>query len=297
MPGVCGSSCTKQAKGDESMRTIRSTVRAALLLLVSLAHLLGQTVSATGQSATFHIEGTISGPWDSLPLGVRISRDWSGAPSMEGVGVEGRDGKSAYLAPPRADVTFSGERTSKTVTVDGKGFYQLDLPVGIYEMVARGPTVGNQPLKKYGRLFRVESPIRVVLNGSLHKARTTCDVLVGGDTEQQKMDEWRNQCGGEDSFPVPSKDARPLRVDIQYPHRQASENGYIYVNDRITEPDVPVFVAYNLFSLEANAVVYNVKNRTIAASGNVVTADGSGKTQHADSISFKLENGRAVRLP
>src|SRR5580698_4004790 len=165
-------------------------------------------------------------------------------PCKEGAGVKGVDGKSAYVPLPRTEVTFSGEQATKTVTVDEKGFYQLDLAVGVYKMTAQGPTVGAQPLKKYGRLFRVKSPTRVVLNGSLYKARTTCDVLVGGDTEEQKIDEWKNQCGGEDSFPVPSKDGAPLQLYIQYPQRQPSDRGYLYTSNKITEPDVPVFVAY-----------------------------------------------------
>jgi hypothetical protein len=137
----------------------------------------------------------------------------------------------------------------------------------------------------------------VVLNGTLYKARMTCDAVVGGDTEEQKMEEWKNICGGEDSFPVPSKDGTPFQLCIQYPQRQASDRGYVYNSNKTAEPDVPVFVAYNLFSLEANTVFYDVKNRTIAASGNVVTADGLGETQHADSIRFKIENGEAVPLP
>lgn len=296
MPCVCWRSLYRATGGNESVRAIRSTVKATLLIFVSFAPLFGQTVSPMAQPATFHIEGTIGSPWDSLPAGVLIPRNWGGSPSKEGAGVKGVDGKSAYVPLPRTEVTFSGEQATKTVTVDEKGFYQLDLAVGVYKMTAQGPTVGAQPLKKYGRLFRVKSPTRVVLNGSLYKARTTCDVLVGGDTEEQKIDEWKNQCGGEDSFPVPSKDGAPLQLYIQYPQRQPSDRGYLYTSNKITEPDVPVFVAYNLFSLEANSVVYDVKTRTIAASGNVVVADGSGTTRHADSLGFRIEDGRVVSL-
>lgn len=50
------------------------------------------------------------------------------------------------------------------------------------------------------------------------------------------------------------------------------------------------------FSLEANVVVYDSKNQTIAATGNVVVEDGAGKTRHADSIGFRIEDGRVIPL-
>jgi hypothetical protein len=57
-----------------------------------------------------------------------------------------------------------------------------------------------------------------------------------------------------------------------------------------------VFVAYNLFSLQADEVIYGAKSRMIKASGNVVTTDEAGATQGADSVSFNVENGQATPL-
>jgi len=77
--------------------------------------------------------------------------------------------------------------------------------------------------------------------------------------------------------------------------RRPTGSGYVYGGDRADSLG-QAGVAYNLFSLEANRVAYDVKNRTIAATGNVVVADGSGRTQHADSIRFKIENGEAIKI-
>jgi lipopolysaccharide assembly outer membrane protein LptD (OstA) len=56
-------------------------------------------------------------------------------------------------------------------------------------------------------------------------------------------------------------------------------------------------VAYNLFTLQADRVDYDVQNRTLEATGNVATVSPNGVTQHADSLTFKFANGEASRLP
>jgi lipopolysaccharide assembly outer membrane protein LptD (OstA) len=60
--------------------------------------------------------------------------------------------------------------------------------------------------------------------------------------------------------------------------------------------DDPVCVAYNLFSLEADNVTYDAKNKTIKATGDVVVVNESGVTQPADSTTFKIENGHAMPI-
>lgn len=279
------------------MTAIKRGVKVSLLVFVSYTSLLGQTASPPAQPATFHVEGTISSAWDSLFKGVAVPRSKVTFHGEQAIKTLGADNKDSYIAVPRTEVTFQGERITRTVTVDDNGFYQADLPFGLYKITAQGPMIVNQALKQYIRQIRVESPMSVVLNGNLYEARMTCDAVVGGGTEEQKMEESKNICGGEDAFPVPSKDGAPFQLYVQYPQRQGSDRGYVYNSNKTAEPEVPVFVAYNLFSLEANTVFYDVKNRTIAASGNVVVADGSGTTRRADSMTFKIENGEATLMP
>jgi hypothetical protein len=286
----------KTTGGGQAVYVIRSSVKAALLTFVSFALLFGQTASPTAQRTTFHIEGAISSPWESLLHGAVVPRKKLIFHGEQPITTAASDEEDSYVAVPRTEVTFQGEHETKTVVVDDKGFYSADLPIGVYKMTAQGPTISPQALTSYVRQFRVTSPTTIILNGTLHMARTNCDAVVGGDTEQQRAEAWKDVCGGEDSFTVPSKDGTSLQLYIQYPQRQPSDRGYLYTSNKITEPDVPVFVAYNLFSLEANAVVYDVKTRTIAASGNVVVADASGTTRHADSLGFRIEDGRVVSL-
>jgi len=252
---------------------MKFTLQAALWIAVSCSTLLGQTKVS---SHTFRVEGTITSAFDSLPGGV--------------------DSKGAFIPLPRVEVTFHGADMTKTIKVDDKGFYQAELTFGLYKMTVHGPKLGQVTLTPYVRIFRVKSPGTVVLNGDLYMARTNCDAIVNGDTEEQKKEAWKNICGGEDSFPIPSRDDTPLELYIQYPQRKISHHDYEYKINKIAEPDVPVFVAYNLFSLQAESVQYNVLSHTLTASGNVLTEDGSGTTRHADSIALKIKDAKVIIL-
>ncbi len=282
--------------GTYRVQVIKARINGAFLVFVFCALLFGQNSPSPAKPPMFHIEGTISSPWESLLHGALVPRKKLIFHGEQPITTVTSDEKDSYVVAPRTEVTFQGEHETKTVVVDEKGFYSADLPVGVYKMTAQGPTIWPQSLTQYTRLFRVASPRTIVLNGALYLARMNCDAVVGGDTEEQKKEAWKNVCGGEDSFPIPSKDGTPLQLYVQYPQRQPSDRGYLYTNNKIAEPDVPVLVAYNLFSLEANTIVYDVKARTIAATGNVLTANGSDKMQHFDSIGFRIEDGQVIPL-
>src|SRR3954468_21863622 len=96
---------------------------AALCAPLLLATAFGQSSSSI---ATFHVEGII----ESISNG----------------------------ADPHVEVSFAGEHISRTVVVDDKGYYQIDLPVGAYTMTAVFPPLGAQRdsgLTKYVRFFQV----------------------------------------------------------------------------------------------------------------------------------------------
>ena len=254
---------------------MRAIVFTAMTVLVALLHctgLFGQSAPRPAQPATFHVQGTIRSPWHSVP---------------------------PALAPPtEVTVTFKSNQVSSIVTVDSKGFYQVDLPVGLYTMTAEAQKMGPQHLSvltKYVRpLFRVTLPTTIIVNGNLYTERMTCDIVVR-DLDQE-MEMGKDACGGEDFFPAPSRDGAPFQLYVRYPQRQHTEQGYVYNSDSISQPDVPVFVAYNLFTLEANRVTYDAKHRTIEANGDVVVTNESGVAEHVASIAIKIENGHAIRL-
>jgi lipopolysaccharide assembly outer membrane protein LptD (OstA) len=78
--------------------------------------------------------------------------------------------------------------------------------------------------------------------------------------------------------------------------RAATDGTYTYEDEKLPYED-PVFVAYNLFSLQADHVVYNVKFRTVEAIGNVVVVSESGAAQRAESMTLRIKNGQAIPLP
>ena len=193
---------------------------------------------------------------------------------------------------PHVQVHFVGDNEDRTLVTDDKGFYQTDLPLGIYTMTAASPPVGPNHaflFTKYIRFFQVLSPSTITLNGSLYPTYA-CDGVWGGKEPEEA---YKDSCGGEDSFPLPSKDGVPLRLDIRYVQRQRGETLVSYSSNTVVSR--PVLVAYNLFALQADSVDYNRAEGTIRAYGHVIFEDQSGPSRAA-SASFKLADGKATRV-
>jgi hypothetical protein len=202
----------------------------------------------------------------------------------------------AGSAVPGAEVIFEGRTFSKKVSADDKGFYEIDLPVGLY-------TLTVQPLGQYLQafrrpLFRVASPVNLTLNASLERPGPICDKLIPFPDGARNVDSDVVACGGQDLFSVPSEDKIPFQLLIRYQTRRHSSQGRVYSSDKVPPGlEVPVFVAYNLFTLYAATVVYDVPNRKLRATGNVFVEDANGSTQTVDSMTFKIENGEASPIP
>ena len=175
---------------------------------------------------------------------------------------------------PGVKVTFQSELLTTTATTNNVGVYEAELPLGDYTMTAQGP----RGFILYRRpLFRVTSQAAVVLNATLLVGRT--------DTS-----------GGEELIPIPSGDGSPFKLSVRYGSRTTVGSTYSYIGEKTPQYEAPVFVAYNLFSLQADKMTYNVDKRTIEASGNVVAVNELGASQRADSMVFKIENSQVVTL-
>jgi len=224
---------------------------------------VGQSVSQGAPVRTFHVQGTI----DSITNG----------------------------AIPRVEVSFAGDNTDRTLIVDDKGFFQTDLPLGSYTMTAAFPPSGPNHislLTNYVRFFQVPSPTTITLNGPLFGIYL-CDGVWGGKDEKERIETYKDSCGGEDSFPFPSNDGVLFRLDIRYVRRERTETLVSYSSSSVVRR--PVLVAYNLFALQADSIDYEQKDRTIRAYGNVTFEDQSGQA-HTGSAAFKFNDGKAIRI-
>lgn len=243
---------------------IRSTPIAALLLCTSL---LGQSPASPDRPRTVRVQGLIESTNDSVV--------------------------------PGTEVAFHSEQVSRAVVSDDKGFYQIDLPVGLYTMTAVRP--GYSSLQTYSRpLFQIGSQPSFVLNITLYPERCCCDIVEGRPGANDTPEQWANlakdACGGEDSFPLPSGDGVQFQVYIRYPKRALTDRGYVYKSDEVaTNARAPARVEYNLFTLEAEQILYDAEHQKIEASGHVVVVDESGKTQNANSMILKLVNGHVIQ--
>jgi Carboxypeptidase regulatory-like domain len=239
--------------------------RASSLLLGVLlgTSMFGQSVVQPTQPQTFHIRGMI--------------KDASGA------------------VIPKVKVAFESKQVERTVTTNDVGVYDSDLPLGDYTMTAE--IFGFRPYRR--PLFRVKSPTSLEFDIIL-SVQPTCDiVVVGASGHTATPQEWaaakKELCLHEEFLPSPSNEGAPFQLYFRYEHRTLADNIYAYKGEKNTRE--PVFVAYNLFSLQADEVIYDAKNRIINASGSVVVVDESGATQYGDSMNFKIENGEAILLP
>jgi len=246
---------------------------AILVNFLACATLFGQSAAPVTELPTFHIQGAI--------------RYYNDSPV------------------PGAAVTFEGDNILKTVSADKNGFYETDLPVGLYTMTAQD--LYKSHYKYVHPPFRVTSLTSVTLNVTFY-AGMSCDL------KNPTPEDVRNDCEGIDLFPIPSKDNVPFQLSIQYYSRRPTDRGCEYSGlktsfrpigrgDKYSSLETPtdlkirVFVAYNLFTLQAYHVVYDVQGRTLEATGDVVVTNVDGATQRGDSMIFKIENGEANRLP
>ena len=229
-------------------------------VLLFCGTLFGQTVSPTTQPQTVHVTGTITDP--------------SGA------------------VIHRAKVTFQGKHLYRTVTTNDLGVYAADLPIGDYTMTAL--SLGFKPYHR--PMFRMTPVTSLTFNVTL-PVQSTCDIEVVRTSTPvpPSATAMKELCLRDEFFPIPSRDGVPFQLYIRYVKRTVVRDTYTYTCEKMPNED-PVFVAYNLFSLQADEVFYDAKSRTIKADGNVVAIDESGATQRANSMTYKFENGQATPL-
>jgi hypothetical protein len=230
------------------------------LLSLLCSDLFGQSAA---QTTTFHIRGTIT---DSLEAVI-----------------------------PGAKVTFLNEQLTTTVNTNSVGIYEADLPLGSYTMTAQVPG-----FRLYRRpLFRVTAPSNLILNAMLLVGNPCGDIIiVNSSGETVTADQYKaatEHCRRDDPFRIPSRDGVPFELSIRYGERRPIGSTYSYRGEKTREYETPVFVAYNLFSLQADSVIYDATTRTFQASGSVVAVDESGATRRADAMTFKIEDGRATQ--
>lgn len=258
----------------------RTRLGFTLAVLLACLTLPGRSATSTPGLRTFHIHGVV--------------RKYDGS------------------VVPGTRVRFNGDKFKKTVFTDSKGFYEADLPLGLYTMTADAlkpvdlnfglnPVSGppqdpyEPDVQGYERpLFRVNSPASLTLDITLDPA-VFCERGAWSGSIPTPSD-GEISCGGQDSFKIPSDEGVPFELLIRFWNRWTSERGYVY-NTRNVLPNLPVFVAYNLFTLRAEHVIYDVQSKTLQATGNVVFSNSDGATQHAESMTLTIEDGQASPVP
>jgi hypothetical protein len=193
---------------------------------------------------------------------------------------------------------------TKKIVADAHGFYDAELPGGLYTMTAQASAEVNpsyRPFEKYHRpVFRVgTSSDPIIIDITLYPKRI-CDADgQGAGLSQEQLGElWADACGGEDSFDIASQSGAAFQLYIRFLRRSSASPRREYGGGRVAAPDIfePVRVEYNLVSLNAERVIYDPEQQTVDAQENVVLTDESGKPEKAEHMILHLSNGRAIRL-
>jgi hypothetical protein len=232
------------------------------VVLLLCTGLFGYVASAAPRPERFHISGTIT-----------------------------QSGK----ALPGMSVTFDG-RSSEIVKVDDAGFYEADLPVGVWSM-----TIVYSPMDAvtYRRPpFRVTAPTTLAFDISLPVAML-CSISIiepighPVTADERARIEMRS-CRGEEFFPVPSADGVPFEVHIW------GLNNLGPCGRGKQSACGREYATYNLFSVQADKVAYDPRSGILEASGDVVIDKDSGDSHVGPTtlrrITFKIENGRVLPL-
>jgi hypothetical protein len=226
-----------------------------LVVLLFCAVLIDQSATPASRPRTFHISGTVT------QSGKTISHDW---------------------------VTFEG-KSLISVQVDSIGAYEADLPLGVWTatvtMRPYGPTdvPGTRDNARFSRprVFRVAKPSNVVLDLFVQPP-VVCDIASFPETTPEQWDHIRAHCAGEEFFPTPSADGTPFEVIVGgRDHDLCSLKGE---NKAACDRE---FATYNLFSVQADKIVYKSHEWTLEASGNVVVKDEHGEYRR-DSATFLI---------
>jgi hypothetical protein len=241
------------------------TLKASLLLAFVLLRVsfLGQSPASASAPQTVHVQGTVFNP--------------------DGGGV------------PGTKVIFKSGQVSRTVISDDNGFYQADMPAGLYTMTAQARPSRYSGFALFRRpQFQLVANKDVVLNA--HLKEDNCVIDVADNSPEPTPEEKKEVCGAEDLISVPAEHGGRFQLYIRYPRRSRVHGGYVYKSDNIGNLGSVVLVEYNLLTLQADRVSYDAKHRRLVANGQVVVEDESGKTSRTDSLTFKIENGRALSV-
>jgi len=116
-------------------------------------------------------------------------------------------------------------------------------------------------------------------------------------TPEQWEELVKNVCGGADSFEIPSKRGVPFELYIRYPKRLPGKGSYTYKSDQVAIGFVPpATAAYNLFTLQADQITFDVSGHVLTGKGNVVVTDSKGRELRSEFLAVELANGQAHRL-
>lgn len=231
-----------------------------LVVLVSCATLFSQSAVHESAQEMFRVSGTIT------RFGTAVGGNW---------------------------VSFEGA-SNKSVRADAAGRYEANLPLGVWKVaVTASPGVIEKGSNlSRPRLFRVTRSTDVTLDLFVRPPVGCGGVRIitpdGSPPSAESVERKNESCAGQQFFSVPSSDGVPFEVIVG-----GLNHGLCLLKGLNGAACDRQFATYNLFSVQADKVVYHPRDWTLEATGNVVVRDGNGDYRR-DSAKFFIGDGRAV---
>jgi hypothetical protein len=225
-----------------------------------------------------------------LPL-VQVPQRTQGAVVVQGT-VRTNTGQSLG----GAQINFIEGKNATTVYSDANGRYMTNLRPGAYTMnVLYG--VGPSGLWSERPLFQTRPNRHLFFDVYFEMTQSSCDMGTSAGHELTKAD-YDDACGGTDSFEIKSDTGSAFTAEIHFRSRRREANSIVYSSGYGGFPPFPpVNVAYNLFSVRANEIVYDVQTSILTASHAVEFGEATARLQEADTVRVKLKDGTGVILP
>lgn len=168
-------------------------------------------------------------------------------------------------AIPGLNITFKNSQLEKSVITDASGKYELDLPIGIFN-ISIETYFNYEPYKRAKLNIQCKNELSINIF-PFHKR----------ETHNSKSLEYQFN-----TFSKPWVYDKRLNLVITYLGKKREDNFVIYKDTMLT---------FDNLTISANKLIQNFKNKTITAEGNVWVEDGKKRTDY-EKLTLKFsKNG------
>jgi len=184
------------------------------------------------------------------------------------------------LTLPNCGIQFRSKGFQKMIVSDGKGYFEADLPAGIYS-VTTTCTMTPDASEYYSAVradFEVKANSSSLVN-LMALLKRTVRKPAGGISQP----EYRSPDLNKEILEAKTSTGQSRRVLVRYTRRYASKELAEYQGKRDYRQDAPVSFTYDLLAIYADSISVEKPQMHVRAVGHVVVEDGKQRRQGAEA--------------